>query len=170
MMKNEIGNEQKGFKNMAGVDQLTLLYNLANDLFWGIVKAEKRMTGRTTIYTKMVAEELSTMFIGALEEFGVKFESKADPLSTILHNLEILKAIGVYAPEDIESACNDKNLHLTVKKCPFSMSCSKLIGEEIKEFGCVQMAIFNSLGKKSGTDLKGKSVNEPGNCQIDFTY
>lgn len=153
---------------MAQVDLTTILHHLANNLYWGVVKSEKRMTGRTTVYSKLVGEEMGTLFFKMLEQFGIIIEPKETPLQTIEAFMELAKESGVFSPEDVEVNKNNAELDVTIKNCPFSITCSKLVAEGISEFGCLQLAILTLAGKKAGNEFTGKATIKPGACNLHF--
>lgn len=153
---------------MAEIDLSIILHHLANNLYWGVVKSEKRMTGRTIVYSKMVGEEMSTLFLKMLEQFGIVIEPKATPIQTIEASLEVLKESGIFSPNEVDVKVNNSEMELIIKNCPFSIACSKLIQEGISDFGCIQLAIFSQVAKKSAKEFTGKTTIQPGNCKLHF--
>ncbi len=154
---------------MAGIDLSIILHHLTNNLFWGVVKSEKRVTGRTTVYSKMVGEEMGTLFLKLLEQYGIILEPKETPLQTIEAFLEIAEESGIFSPEDIQIVKNNTELDLTVKNCPFSIACSRLVQEGISNFGCLILAILTIAGKKAAKEFTGKASIQPGDCKLHFS-
>lgn len=154
---------------MNQIDPVITLKQLTSNLFWGVVKSEKRITGRTTIYSKMVSENMAILLFKCLEQFGIT----VPPAKTAIEAIETFIAVaienGIFLPEAIEILKNNNELHITIKTCPFSCGCTKLINEGIVNFSCPQRAIISVATQKFAEHFTEKTTIQPGNCVLHFT-
>ncbi|MCI0511842.1 hypothetical protein L0128_01350 [candidate division KSB1 bacterium] len=153
---------------MADVTHTSMLTDLANALLLGALKGEKKITGRTAVYSRLVAEEASRMFLKFLTQAGIQLEVLETPWQTILQSVTTLATAGIIARADLDIQPQSECIDFTVKRCLFEATCARMIQDGIKEFPCFQMAFWAMIGEKSGQKLRGKSVNHPGQCQFEL--
>jgi hypothetical protein len=123
-----------------------MLTDMANALLLGVLKGEKKITGRMAVYSRLVAEEASRMLLKCLAEVGIEIEPHENPFQTIMQQLESLDAAGVIARDDLEVQPQVERIGFTVRRCLFESTCAKIIQEGVKEFPCFQMSFWAIIG------------------------
>ncbi len=153
---------------MNQIDPVMTLKQLTSNLFWGVVKAEKRMTGRTTVYSKMVSENMAILLFKLLEQFGITIPPAATALEAIETFMAAAMESGIFSPAAVEVHKNNNELNIIIKTCPFSSGCSKLINEGISNFSCPQMALISVAAQKFAEHFTEKTTIQPGSCVLHF--
>lgn len=151
---------------MPKIEREQLLYLLSNCLIYGTAKAEMKLTGISTVMSRMSVDYSVALHIELLKSMGLDFEVSPDPFQTIENFKKMnVEADLIKAEDFIISQTGDK-LTVTAPNCLYKLGCSHLVAEGIKEFGCnINVSVFNAA-KASGKRVLCRSINDPGNCKI----
>ncbi len=151
---------------MPKIEREQLLYLLANCLIYGTAKAELKLTGVSTVLSRMSVDYGGAMQIEMLKSLGLDYEVTPDPFQMIDNFKKIIVDAGLIKPEDFLIEAGSDKLTITASNCPYKLGCSHLVAEGIKEFSCNINVSASNVAKASGKKVIGRSVNDPGNCKI----
>lgn len=151
---------------MPKIERQQLLYLLANCLIYGTAKAEMKLTGISTVMSRMSVDYSIQLHFELLKNAGADFEVTPDPFTTLENFKKMNIDVGLIKEEDFILTNTPEKITVTAPNCLYKLGCSHLVAEGIKEFGCnINVSVYNAV-KASGKKITSRSINDPGNCKI----
>lgn len=151
---------------MANIEKSEYVEAIVDSLTFGIAKAENRMTGKSTVISRLAINELLELLMKWFYDTGITFKVTSDPVETLGNYLDVLLQSGLLTEDQISQETNENEVIITFKKCPYATACSDLIEEGISEFGCLRGASLLMAMMKSGKRVAAQYKNDPGNCRV----
>lgn len=150
---------------MATIDKFEYMKVVVDGLTYGIAKAENRLTGKSTVISRLAINGLVELLLESFKDFGITFDVTDDPIETLDNYIDVLLKSGLLSEDQFTKETNDDNVTITFTKCPYSIACNDLIKDGITEFGCLRGASLWGAMMKSGKRIATRYVNDPGNCK-----
>ncbi len=151
---------------MAHIEKAEYLKVVIDALTYGIAKAENRLTGKSTVISRLATNGLVELLLESFKDFGITFDETDDPIEILNNYIEVLIKSGLLSEDQFIKETNDDNVTITFTKCPYSTACTDLIKDGITEFGCLRGASLWGAMMKSGKRITTQYANDPGNCKV----
>lgn len=151
---------------MQKIDPVQVMYLLVNSLIYGMAKAELKLTGKSTVLSRMSVDFANESYLGNLKKFGFIYEITPDPYETLLNYKQLNIDYGIIQSEDFSIERDGNIISFVSSKCPYMTGCGRLVAEGVKEFNCNICASVIAAAKPSGKRLVGRVINDPGQCKI----